>query len=94
MIPELRGTQYARNREAATGFSVRVFEVIPHTRELRKHGVKLKLQDQLLPILLLLLEQPAKSLPESRFRSASGLRTRMSSSIARSTAQYGKFGTP
>ena len=37
-------------------FQFGVFEIDPHTRELRKHGVKLKLQDQPLEVLLLLLE--------------------------------------
>jgi Tol biopolymer transport system component/DNA-binding winged helix-turn-helix (wHTH) protein len=37
-------------------FQFGVFEISPHTRELRKHGVKLKLQDQPLEVLLLLLE--------------------------------------
>ncbi|HEX4769363.1 MAG TPA: winged helix-turn-helix domain-containing protein [Bryobacteraceae bacterium] len=38
-------------------FHFGVFEINPHTRELRKHGVKLKLQDQPLELLLLLLER-------------------------------------
>src|SRR4051794_32582414 len=38
-------------------FRFGVFEINPHLRELRKHGVKLKLQDQPLQILLLLLER-------------------------------------
>jgi Tol biopolymer transport system component/DNA-binding winged helix-turn-helix (wHTH) protein len=37
-------------------FQFGVFEMNPQARELRKHGVKLKLQDQPLQILLLLLE--------------------------------------
>ena len=36
------------------------FELNPHTRELRKHGVKLKLQDQPLQVLLILLERPGE----------------------------------
>jgi DNA-binding winged helix-turn-helix (wHTH) protein len=38
-------------------FQFGAFELSPHTRELRKNGVKLKLQDQPLQILLLLLER-------------------------------------
>ena len=41
-------------------FQFGVFEINPYTRELRKHGVKLKLQDQPLQILLLLLEHPGE----------------------------------
>lgn len=41
-------------------FRFGVFEINPHLRELRKHGVKLKLQDQPLQILLLLLEGPGE----------------------------------
>lgn len=41
-------------------FKFGVFEMNPHTRELRKNGVKVKLQDQPLQILLLLLEHPAE----------------------------------
>jgi Tol biopolymer transport system component/DNA-binding winged helix-turn-helix (wHTH) protein len=41
-------------------FQFGVFEINPHTRELRKHGVKLKLQDQPLQILLFLLEHPGE----------------------------------
>src|SRR3954453_23864888 len=37
-------------------FQFGVFELNPRTRELRKHGVKLKLQDQPAEILALLLE--------------------------------------
>lgn len=35
-----------------------VFELDPRTRELRKHGVRIKLQDQPLAVLLILLEKP------------------------------------
>ena len=41
-------------------FQFGVFELNPQTRELRKHGVKLKLQDQPLHILTLLLEHPGE----------------------------------
>jgi Tol biopolymer transport system component/DNA-binding winged helix-turn-helix (wHTH) protein len=37
-------------------FQFGVFEINRHTRELRKHGLKLKLQDQPIEVLLLLLE--------------------------------------
>src|SRR4051812_27930389 len=46
--------------EQQQAFQFGVFEINPHTRELRKHGVKLKLQDQPLQILLLLLEHPGE----------------------------------
>ena len=36
------------------------FELDPRSRELRKHGMRIKLQDQPLEILLLLLEQPGE----------------------------------
>lgn len=42
--------------EQQPGFQFGVFEINPRSRELRKRGVKLKLQDQPLQILLLLLE--------------------------------------
>jgi Tol biopolymer transport system component/DNA-binding winged helix-turn-helix (wHTH) protein len=41
-------------------FQFGVFELNPHTRELRKHGTKVKLQDQPLQILLLLLDHPGE----------------------------------
>ncbi|MCQ8140337.1 winged helix-turn-helix domain-containing protein, partial [Vibrio parahaemolyticus] len=41
-------------------FQFGAFEINPHTRELRKRGVKLKLQDQPLQILVLLLEHPGE----------------------------------
>ena len=41
-------------------FQFGVFEINPHTRELRKHGIKIKLQDQPLLVLLLLLENPGE----------------------------------
>jgi Tol biopolymer transport system component/DNA-binding winged helix-turn-helix (wHTH) protein len=47
--------QTAPHQEQST-FRFGAFELSPQTRELRKHGVKLKLQDQPLHILLLLLE--------------------------------------
>lgn len=50
--------EIGQQRPAAFQFGV--FELNPHTRELRKHGVKLKLQDQPLQILLLLLEHPGE----------------------------------
>lgn len=43
-----------------SAFRFGVFELNLHTRELRKHGVKLKLQDQPLHILILLLEHPGE----------------------------------
>src|SRR3954447_2882822 len=43
-----------------TAFQFGVFEFNPRTRELRKHGVKLKLQDQPLQMLTLLLEHPGE----------------------------------
>jgi DNA-binding winged helix-turn-helix (wHTH) protein len=36
------------------------FELNPHARELRKHGLKIKLQDQPFQILVMLLEQPGQ----------------------------------
>jgi cholera toxin transcriptional activator len=41
-------------------FQFGAFELSPHTRELRKNGVKLKVQEQPLQILLLLLEHPGE----------------------------------
>ena len=51
--------QTARHQEQSA-FQFGVFELNPQTRELRKHGVKLKLQDQPLHILTLLLEHPGE----------------------------------
>jgi len=47
---------------AATKDAVRfgVFEIDPTTRELRKHGVRIKLQDQPFAVLLILLEKPGQ----------------------------------
>jgi cholera toxin transcriptional activator len=39
-------------------FRFGAFEVDPHRGELRKHGIRIRLQDQPLQILLLLLEHP------------------------------------
>ena len=41
-------------------FQFGVFELNPHTRELRKGGVKLKLQEQPLQVLLILVEHPGE----------------------------------
>ena len=38
-----------------------LFEVDLHNRELRKQGVKVKLQEQPFQILVMLLERPARS---------------------------------
>ncbi|MGA8593473.1 MAG: winged helix-turn-helix domain-containing protein [Bryobacteraceae bacterium] len=43
-----------------TVFQFGAYEINPNARELRKHGVKMKLQDQPLQILLLLLEHPGE----------------------------------
>lgn len=48
------------SRQEQSAFQFGVFELNPQTRELRKHGVKLKLQDQPLHILILLLEHPGE----------------------------------
>jgi Tol biopolymer transport system component/DNA-binding winged helix-turn-helix (wHTH) protein len=47
-------------QQQQAAFRFGVFEINPHTRELRKHGVRLKVQDQPLQILLLLLEHPGE----------------------------------
>ena len=52
-VPEMKQQQQP-------AFQFGVFEINPHTRELRKHGVKLKLQEQPLQLLLLLLERPGE----------------------------------
>jgi Tol biopolymer transport system component/DNA-binding winged helix-turn-helix (wHTH) protein len=50
----------ATGQQRSAAFQFGVFEFNPHTRELRKHGVKLKIQDQPLQILVLLLEHPGE----------------------------------
>ena len=46
---------------ATTGpLRFRVFEVEPSARELRMHGVRIKLQDQPFAVLLILLENPGQ----------------------------------
>jgi DNA-binding winged helix-turn-helix (wHTH) protein len=47
--------QGIEQQESAFGFGV--FRLNPQTGELRKHGVKLKLQEQPLRVLVLLLER-------------------------------------
>jgi Tol biopolymer transport system component len=48
-------------RPAATEpFRFGVFEIDPSARELRKHGVRLKLQDQPFAVLLILVEKPGQ----------------------------------
>lgn len=49
-------------------FQFGAFELNPHTRELRKHGVKLKLQDQPLEALLVLLEHPGEVVTREEIR--------------------------
>jgi DNA-binding winged helix-turn-helix (wHTH) protein len=49
-------------------FQFGVFEINPSARELRKHGVKLKLQDQPLQIPLLLLEHPGEIVTRERIQ--------------------------
>jgi DNA-binding winged helix-turn-helix (wHTH) protein len=62
MIPELVGsrTNMPAIEQQRAGFRFGVFELNPHARELRKNGVKLKLQDQPLQVLLILLEHPGE----------------------------------
>lgn len=50
-----------RIEEQQPGFQFGVFEINSRTRELRKHGVKLKLQEQPFQTLLVLLERPGES---------------------------------
>jgi Tol biopolymer transport system component/DNA-binding winged helix-turn-helix (wHTH) protein len=58
---ELTGRQMpGTERQRQPAFQFGVFEINPQTRELRKHGVRLKLQDQPLEVLLLLLEHPGE----------------------------------
>lgn len=47
-------------QQRPAAFQFGIFELNPHTRELRKLGVKLKLQGQPLQILVLLLEHPGE----------------------------------
>jgi DNA-binding winged helix-turn-helix (wHTH) protein len=51
--------QFARNHEQSS-FQFGAFELDPHFGELRKHGIKLKLQHQPLQILTILLERPGE----------------------------------
>lgn len=51
--------QFARNHEQAA-FQFGGFELDPRAGELRKHGIKLKLQQQPLQILTILLERPGE----------------------------------
>lgn len=51
-----------------SAFQFGSFELNPHTRELRKSGVKLKLQDQPLQILLILLERPGEVVTRDEVR--------------------------
>jgi hypothetical protein len=60
--PELLGGQYAIRRAAGAGLQFGVFENRPANPRVVKHGVKLKLQDESLQILLLLLEHPYGSI--------------------------------
>ena len=47
-------------QQRPVAFQFGVFELNPRTRELRKHGMKLKIQDQPLHILVFLLEHPGE----------------------------------
>ncbi|HEX7358849.1 MAG TPA: winged helix-turn-helix domain-containing protein [Bryobacteraceae bacterium] len=51
--------QFARNQEQSS-FQFGAFELDPHSSELRKHGIRLKLQPQPLQILAILLECPGE----------------------------------
>jgi len=80
-------------RQEQSTFQFGVFELNPQTRELRKHGVKLKIQDQPLQILTLLLEHPGEIVTrERRFKSGSGLKIPTLISITLSIARYGSCG--
>lgn len=60
MIPESgRGGMGAVSHEPRL-FQFGAFELDPHSGELRKHGIKLKLQHQPLQILGILLERPGE----------------------------------
>jgi DNA-binding winged helix-turn-helix (wHTH) protein len=45
-----------------------VFELDPSTGELRKHGVRIKLQDQPFALLLMLLEKPGQLVTKEELR--------------------------
>lgn len=49
-----------------------VFELEPQTGELRKQGVKIRLQEQPFQILQVLLEQPGKVVTREELRQRSG----------------------
>jgi cholera toxin transcriptional activator len=60
MIPEVSLRTGMPGIERQPAFRFGVFELDSRARQLRKHGVKLKLQDQPLQILALLLSRPGE----------------------------------
>src|SRR5580704_7163427 len=67
-IPRLLG--YAVPSESSSIYRFGLFEVDPRAGELRKNGVKLKLQEQPYQLLLKLLERPGEIVSREDLRSA------------------------
>ena len=59
-----------------------VFDVDLRTAELRKHGVRIRLEEQPFHILTLLLECPGELVPREELRETLGLLTHLSTSTA------------
>jgi DNA-binding response OmpR family regulator len=60
MIRESGRIVLPENNQQRPAFQFGVFEFDPRSGELRKHGVRLKLQDQPLQVLALLLQRPGQ----------------------------------
>ena len=57
-----------RNPQSQDVFRFGVFELDPRSGELRKDGVKLRLQEQPLQVLLMLLERPGDVVTRDELR--------------------------
>ena len=71
-----------------------VFEVRRETRELRKHGVRIKLEEQPFELLMALLEKPGDIVTRSELRAGSGQREPSSISTRALPKQSTRSGRP
>jgi len=67
-VLKLRNQSHARTSRGHTVGRIGPFEVNLTTGELRKHGIRLKLQDQPFQILVLLLARPRKLVSRDEIR--------------------------
>src|SRR5713226_2778830 len=67
--PQLREPRVEK-APASPGYRFGAFEIDPRAGELRKHGIRIKLQDQPMQVLSMLLERPGEVVTREELRTA------------------------